>query len=71
MAEQRKEVREMVGAWRDVGQKVRAYKKDGFTAEEKSDIKAEVVEALDETIDVLVVSAEKAAAIKKFIQENL
>lgn len=71
MAEARKEVREMIGAWRDVGQKVRAYKEGGFTAEEKADIKAEVIEALEETVDVLQVSTEKANAIKKFIQENL
>jgi hypothetical protein len=70
MAE-RKEVREMIGAWRDVGQKVRAFREGGFTAEEKADIKAEVVEALDETIDVLVVGAEKAKLIKDFLQEHL
>lgn len=71
MAEARQEVREMIGAWRDVSRKVRASRAGGFTAEEKSEIKAEVIEALEETIDVLQLSAEKALALKKFLQENL
>lgn len=73
MSEPRKEVKEAVDAWRDVGQAVRkARRNDGkIDAAERLIIKKEVMEAVVETAEAFSASKEKLQRIREFLEQEL